>query len=266
MSAFADRYGPWAVVTGASSGLGEGFAHALAARGVRPLLVARREDELTRVAADVEREHGVACEVLAADLADPGAVDAIVAVTVGKDVGLVVGNAAFNPAGAFVDNDRAAFERVLDVNVRANLALAAEFVPRLRTRGRGGLLFVASVEAYFGAPYSTVYAASKAFVLSMSEGLWGELKGSGVDVLALVPGPLDTPLFQSREVKAPAMSPRKAAELGLKHLGRGPSYVPAVMDRWSFRMLRALPRPTAVRLLGFGMRRMVERLRARGRL
>jgi short-subunit dehydrogenase len=264
---WAQRYGPWAIVTGASSGLGEAFAHAIAARGVRPLLVARRADDLARVAADVEREHGVTCEWHALDLADASFVDALLDATQDKDVGLVVGNAGFNPPGAFTDHDRAALERVLDVNARANLLLADAFVPRLVARRHGGLLFVASVEAYFGVPYSTAYAASKAYVLSLAEGLWGELKRAGVDVLALVPGPLDTPLYRSREAPFPAMAPRTAAELALDRLGRGPSFVPAATDRWTFRTLRALPRPTAVRLMGFGLRRTLERMRRKsGRL
>jgi short-subunit dehydrogenase len=263
---FADRYGPWAVITGASSGLGEEFAHAVAARGVRPLLVARREDELARVAADVQRASGVTCERLALDLAEPAFLDQLSEATAGKNIGLVIGNAGFNPPGAFGAHERATHERVLDVNARANLLLAQAFLPRLVGRGRGGLLFVASVESYFGVPYSVGYAASKAYVLSLAEGLWGEAKRAGVDVQALVPGPLDTPLFQSRQVRVPAMAPRRAADRALDHLGRGPSYVPAASDRWAFRILRALPRRVAVRAIGFGMRRTIDRPRRKGGL
>jgi short-subunit dehydrogenase len=262
---FADRYGPWAVITGASSGLGEAFAHAVAARGIQPLLVARRADELARVSASVERSSGLACRRLSLDLADPAAADMLLDATADVDVGLVIGNAGFNPPGAFAEHDRALLERVLDVNARANLLLAHGFLPRLAARGRGGLLLVSSVEGYFGVPYSTAYAASKAYVLSLAEGLWGEARRSGVDVLALVPGPLDTPLFRSRGVRVPAMAPRTAAELALDQLGGGPSYVPARLDRWMFRILRALPRRSAVRLMGCGMRRTVGRLARPGR-
>jgi short-subunit dehydrogenase len=218
------------------------------------------------VSADIQREHDVRCESLTLDLADPAFLPALLDATGDKDVGLVIGNAGFNPPGSFGDHDSATLERILDVNARANLVLTSAYLPRLVERGRGGVLLVASVESYFGVPHSTVYAASKAFVLSFAEGLWGEMRASGVDVLALVPGPLDTPLFRSREVRVPAMSPRKAADLGLDHLDRGPSFVPAVQDRLLFRALRAMPRRTAVRLMGFGMRRTVERLRRKGRL
>lgn len=263
---WADRYGPWAIVTGASSGLGEAFAHELAARGVHPLLIARREDELARVADEVQRRYGIACEWLALDLADRDAITRVVDATASKHVGLVIGNAAFNPPGAFTDLDRASVERVLDVNVRANVLLAAEFVPPMVAARSGGLLLIASVEGYFGMPYSTSYAASKAFVLSFAEGLWAELRPSGVDVLALVPGPIDTPLFRSRQVRAPALSPQRTAQRALAHLDRGPSFVPGHWDRWLWRGLRALPRRTGVRLMGRAMRRMVDRLRRTGTL
>jgi hypothetical protein len=263
---WADRYGPWAVVTGASSGLGEAFAHQVAARGVHPLLVARRDDELVRVSEDIEGRHGIACQRLAVDLGDRDFVARVLDMTKDKHVGLVIGNAGFNPPGAFADLDRASLERVLDVNVRANVLLAEAFVPAMVAGGSGGLLLVASVEGYFGMPYSTSYAASKAFVLSFAEGLWGELHRSGVDVLALVPGPIDTPLFRSRQVRAPALSPERTAQRGLAHLDRGPSFVPGHWDRWLWRVLRALPRRTGVRLMGRAMGRMVQRLRRDGNL
>lgn len=229
-------------------------------------MVARRAAELARVAADIEQAHGVTCECVSLDLADVRFADVLLEATRDHDVGLVVGNAGCNPPGAFSDHDRESVSRVLDVNARANLLLASAFLPGLRARGHGGLLIVASVEAYFGVPYSAAYAASKAFLLSLAEGLWGENRSSGVDVLALVPGPIDTPLFRSRQVRVPAMSARKVAELGLDHLADGPSFVPARADRWTFRLLRALPRPVAVRLMGAGMRWTIERLRRRGGL
>lgn len=263
---WADRYGPWAVVTGASSGLGEAFAYEVAARGVHPLLIGRREAELVRVADEVERRHGIACERVAVDLADSDAIARVLSATADKHVGLVIGNAAFNPPGAFADLDRASLERVLDVNVRANVLLAEAFVPGMVAGGCGGLVLVSSVEGYFGMPYSTSYAASKAFVLSFAEGLWAELKPSGVDVLALVPGPIDTPLFRSRQVRAPALSPQRTAERALAHLDRGPSFVPGHWDRWLWRALRALPRRTGVRVMGRAMGRMVDRLRRTGGL
>jgi short-subunit dehydrogenase len=257
---FCRRYGPWAIVTGASSGLGEGFAHALGARGLHLILVARRLDELKRVASDVERNHAVSCVCVSVDLADADFIDVIEDAARARDIGLVVSNAAYNPAGAFEQLDRAGIDRMLAVNARATVLLAEAFSARLRNRGRGGLLFVASVEAYVGMPYSTLYSATKAFVLSFGEALWGEHLRSGVDVLVLVPGPVDTPLLASRKVRSRGMAPRAVAEIGLDNLSRGPSVVPGAGNRWATRLMRTLPRRWVVRLAEPALRKMVSRL------
>lgn len=257
---FAERYGAWAVVSGASSGLGEAFAHALAARGIKPLLIARREEELRRVAAEVRRRHGVDCEWLALDLADAGFIDVLKARCAGRDVGLVVGNAAFNPAGAFGQMPREMLMRMLDVNARANVLLAETFLPMLKARGRGGLLLVGSVEGFFGTPYSACYSASKAFVLSLGEALWGEMRAAGVDVLVLAPGATATPLLASRDFggrRIPTMTPEAVARIGLDHLGMGPFVVPGSGNRWLFRILRRLPRRWVVERVGRVMRGIV---------
>lgn len=257
---FADRYGEWAIVTGASSGIGEAFAHAVAARGIRPLLVARREDELRRVAADVLGQTGMPCECLALDLADPGFADRLRDACAGRDVGLIVANAGFNPPGAFLGTPRETLMRMFDVNARANLLLAEAFLPGLKARGRGGLLLVGSVEGFFGFPYSACYSATKAFVLSFGEALWGEMRPAGVDVLVLAPGATDTPLLASRDLgsaKVGMMAPAAVANIGLDHLGCGPCVVPGALNRWMFRFLRRLPRRWSVPLVGAAMRRVV---------
>lgn len=260
-SAFAERYGPWAIVTGASSGIGEAFADVLAERGLRVLLVARREAELQRVAEDVRARHGVECGTLALDLADRGFIDALMARCEGLDVGLVIGNAGFNPPGGFLDVSIEDRLRMVDVNDRANVLLADAFLPRLRQRGRGGFLLVGSVEGYFGAPWSAVYSASKAFVLSFGEALWGEFRETGVDVLVLSPGATDTPLLETRKLGergVPLMTPRAVAQIGLDHLGRGPSVIPGFGNRLMFRILRWLPRRWTVPMIGGAIRKVVE--------
>jgi short-subunit dehydrogenase len=260
---FRQRYGEWAIVTGASSGIGEAFAHSLAARGVRPLLVARREAELRRVAEDVRARHGVAADWIAVDLADAAFIDALTQACADRDVGLVVSNAAFNPAGAFLDHSRETLLRILDVNDRASLLLANAFLPRLVQRGRGGFLLVGSIEGFWGMPYSAAYSASKAFVLSLGEALWGEFRDKNVDVLTLVPGATDTPLLASRGIEGvKGMPPQAVAEIGLDHLGRGPYVVPGGVNRWAFRVLRRFPRRWTTVLGGKATRRMVEKLKS----
>lgn len=253
--AFASRYGPWALITGASSGIGEAFAHALAARGVRPILLARRVGELQRVAEEVGGESGIECDYLVADLSDPSFIDTVLEHCAERDVGLVVSNAGYNPGGSFHQRSRDELLRILDVNDRAPLLLAHAFVPRLVARGRGGLLLTGSIEGFLGHPHSATYSASKGFLQSFGEALWGELKARGVDVFVLAPGPTDTPLLRSRSSgKLPGtLSARAVAEFGLDRLARGPGGVPGQLYRWSTRLLGALPRRTAVRIMGAAM-------------
>lgn len=264
MNSFKQRYGEWALITGASSGIGEAFAHAVAIRGVRPLLLARNEQELRRVAADILRQHQVASDILVADLADPAFIQIVEDACVALDVGLVISNAGFNPAGAFLDHSRDTMLRMLDVNCRASMLLAQTFLPRLELRGSGGFILVGSTEGFFGSPYSSVYSATKAFTLSFGEALWGEFLDKGIDVLVVVPGATDTPLLASRKVEVKAMAPRLVAETGLKSLGKVPSIVPSAGDRWAFRIMRRLPRRWMVRLVGNALQRIVLNLKSDG--
>lgn len=265
--AFQQKYGEWAIVTGASSGIGEAFAHALAERGLRPLLVARRADELARVAADVQARHGVACEVLSLDLADPAFIDQLLAACEGRDVGLVVANAGYNPAGDFLSMPRDMLTRILDVNDKANMLLAHAFLPRLKARGGGGFLLVASTEAYIPTPFSSAYSASKAFVLHFGQALWGEFLDTGVDITVLCPGATDTPLLATRDMgghQIAAMAPLDVANCGLDYLGQGPSIVPGDRKtRIKQSIMNRLPRTWLLRKSAPIVRAMVERTMAK---
>ena len=253
---------PWAIVTGASSGIGEAFAHALAGRGLRPLLIARRENELRRVAAQIEARHSIDCEWLALDLADSDFIDALEEMTHDRDIAMVVGNAAVNPLGAFAHVSRDELMQVLDINDRANILLADAFLPKLEARGAGGFIMIASTEAMFGVPYSACYSASKAFVLNFGEALWGEYLDTGVDVLVVLPGATDTPLLASRdlgETNMTILSPECVVESALAYLGKGPTIVPGLRNRWTQRFMRRLPRTWMIRKLAPLVRAMVER-------
>jgi short-subunit dehydrogenase len=259
---FARRYGEWAVVTGASSGIGEAFAYALASRGVQSLLVARRREELARVAANILQNHGISSDILVADLAGPAGVEALRAACDGRDVGLVVSNAAFNPPGAFLDHAPEIFSRMLDVNCRASMLLANIFLPRFLARGRGGFLLVGSTEGFSGSPFSAVYSATKAFTLSFGEALWGEFRAQGVDILVLVPGATDTPLLASRKMqKVSAMPPGDVAEIGLINLPHGPYVVAGRSNKWMMRILRRLPRKWSVLIIGGAMQKVLKNLK-----
>ena len=181
------------LITGASSGIGEEFARQLAARGHGVFLVARRAERLSQLAAAIEREHGVRAAVEAADLADPAQVAALPAKVAesGLEVDLLVNNAGFTTVGDVHENPDRQLGMV-HVNIEALVALTSAYLPGMVERGRGAVLNVASTAAFQPIPAQAVYAATKAFVLSFTESLWSELRGTGVSATALCPGPVAT--------------------------------------------------------------------------
>jgi len=183
-----------ALVTGASSGIGAAIARELAARGHGVVLVARREDRLRELAAEIDREHDVRAETVAADLADAAARDLLVARLdeLGLGVEILVNNAGFGAYGAGIEIERDRLVEMVRVNCEALLDLQARFAPAMAARGHGAILNVASTAAFQPLPGSACYAATKAFVLSLTEATHAELRGSGVAVTALCPGPVRT--------------------------------------------------------------------------
>lgn len=182
------------LVTGASAGLGEGFAKALATEGANLLLVARRVDKLTRLGALLAERHGVRVEVLAADLAAPGAADRVIeeAKSRGLVIDRLINNAGFGARGAFVELARDEQRRMVTLNCTALMELCHAVLPGMIERKRGGILNVASTAAFQPGPWMAIYYATKAFVLSFSEALHEEVRGAGVKVAALCPGPTRT--------------------------------------------------------------------------
>jgi short-subunit dehydrogenase len=182
------------LVTGASSGIGEEIARQLAAKGHHVILVARRADRLEALAAELKQLHGTRAEVLPADLADPAARDRLVTQIEGIGVHLsaLVNNAGLGGSGFFAKADQEREREMVRVNVDALHHLTGAFVPGMVGRGEGAVLNVASLAANQPLPLFATYAATKAFVLSFSEALHGELSGTGVSVTALCPGPVPT--------------------------------------------------------------------------
>jgi uncharacterized protein len=250
MTAFAQRYGPWAVVAGASEGLGAAFATALADRGLALVLVARRRQPLEALAGRLPTRT----VTVAADLATPAGLDAVADAAADLEVGLVVANAAFAAIGPFVDADPAELDRVLEVNVRAPVRLARHFLPAMTARGRGGLVVMSSVAGQQGVPGIATYAASKAFGTVLAEGLWAEVRGRGVDVVACAAGAVLTPaLAASKPSRTPGeLPPEKVVEAALRALAaHRPRVVPGAVTRASAAVIaRLLPRRAAILLFG----------------
>lgn len=260
---FASRYGPWALVTGASSGIGEQFTRQLAARGLNLVITARRADLLEHLAAELRDGHGVQVHVLALDLSHQDFLSPLMRACAEKHIGLVVSNAGFGLKGEHHQLDPTRLTAMLNVNCHAPMLLAHAFAPKLIARGRGGLLFTGSIEGFIAFPWSTGYAATKAFVMALGEGLWGELRTRGVDVMVLAPGSTDTdaPKLQGidRSQLIGLISPQAVARQALDQLGQRPVLITGRVSRLLIGTLRALPRRLAVQLAGKGIKRALER-------
>jgi uncharacterized protein len=223
--------GKWALVTGASAGIGWALAEQLAAGGVNLVLTARRTDRLAKLAAELFSKHGVQVEAFAADLVQPGAAREIYAFTTGKgiEIELLINNAGF---GAFGNNHEIEESRLLEmiqVNCSAVVHLTRLYAPGMVQRGHGDLMIVASTAAFQAVPFIAAYAATKAFDLIFAEGIAEELRPFGVRVCALCPGSTTTEFQQVAQQPDRAFrvaeTADKVARVGLEGLAQGKSCV-----------------------------------------
>ena len=259
---FRARYGPWAVVAGASAGLGAEFATQLAAKGLNLILIARRGELLEALGAQLTAQFDIDARALALDLARADAADIITAETSEKEVGLLVYNAAFSAIGPFLDRTLDDHLREIDTNVRTPLRLAHSLGQRMRARGRGGIILMSSLSATQGSPLISNYAATKAYNLILAEGLWDELRAQGVAVLACCAGATVTPNYaESAPARSfGAMTPRAVVAATLAALGDEPSVIPGRGNQFAaFVLRRWLPRKIAIRLMGRVLRAMYVR-------
>jgi short-subunit dehydrogenase len=249
---FTERYGAWALVAGASEGLGAAFARALAERGMNLVLVARRKALLDELAEDLRGTFDVEIRCCDGDLASLSFLETLQAACSGLDLGLIVCNAAQAPIGEFASRDMEDLMRVVDVNVRAPVALLRTFLPRMTERGRGAVILMTSLTGNQGTPKIAAYAASKAFVRVLAESLWYELKDHGIDVIACCAGAVRTPGYRMAAGKdAPGtLDAEKVVEETLRALGHGPVVIPGFINRAAtVIMTRLLPRRTAIAIL-----------------
>jgi len=227
---FGRKYGPWALITGASEGTGAAFAHKLADQGINCMLIARRDGPLQSLAEEI-RAKGVDCVAASVDLSAADAADRVIAAAGNREIGLLITNAGADTNGSsFLKGDIASWDQLVTMNVLTTMRLAHHFGQAMASRGRGGILLVGSGACYGGLGGISVYAGAKAFVMCFGEGLWAELRHRGVDVLNLILGRTDTPahrkLLESKGafISDDMAKPADVAEIGLAQLPHGPIY------------------------------------------
>ena len=251
--------GTTALITGASAGLGAAFAEQLAARGADVVLVARREDRLRELAERIETAHRVQATVIALDLAKPGAAAELRAALDGRGIRVqtLINNAGFGMKGAFAEADPARIDEMVQLNVSALVSVTRAFLADMVADGRGALVGIASTGAYQPCPNMAVYGATKAFVLSFTEALAYETRGSGLAVLALSPGATRTEFFDVVGTDDAAVgrfqSPEQVVGLALRQLERGrprPSIVSGTANAVAAKLVGLMPRRATLALSG----------------
>ncbi|MDR9827672.1 SDR family NAD(P)-dependent oxidoreductase [Vibrio sp. FNV 38] len=255
---FKQKYGGWALVTGATSGIGEQMAKQLAEKGMDVVLVARREQELKDHAQALASQYSVKTDVIVADLATQEGVNKVKQTQ--HDIGLIALSAGLETNGAFEKLDLNGERRLLDVNVTSTMELSHHFSNAMVARGKGAILLVASMFGQMASPYFSTYAGSKAFVIGFGQSLYGELKPKGVDVSILSPGLTETSMATSTGVnwgKVPmaAKKPETVAKVALDGIGKRVVTVPGVRNNIMVFMSDLTPRKRMASM----MKRLLDR-------
>jgi uncharacterized protein len=260
---FAARYGSWALVAGASEGIGATYAEELASRGLNLILVARRAELLQSLAAKLSTNYSVETKIIPLDLSAADAVEQIAEHTKDIEIGLLVYNAAFSAIGPFLEQRIEDHVKEINTNSLTPLKLIYYFAEQMLRRGRGGIVLMSSLSAFQGSAYISTYAATKAFNIVLAEGLWEEWRQRGVDVLVCVSGAVKTPNYVASEPEQTGglgdmtMNPYQVVHEALNALGKGPYVIPGRMNRISsFVMRHLLPRKAAVKFMGRILKKM----------
>ncbi len=260
-----------ALVTGASSGIGAAFAAELASVGAHLILVARSEDKLHALADRLATQHAIRAEVIATDLSHADAAHNVFTEVQrrGLTVDILINNAGFGTYGPFETLDAEREQQEIRLNVATLVDLTHRFLPPMVARRQGAIINIASVAAYQPSPYAAVYGASKAFVLSFTEALWGEYRTKGVRILALSPGATSTEFFAvagaQGAVPGNMETPETVVRVGLRALEQGrPSVVSGRQNALLANLPRFFPRGFVVRLTLLALKQ-IERSARSGR-
>lgn len=227
------KYKEWALVTGASSGIGKAFAEKLAQYGYNLVLIARNEEKLTELKELLLKLYKIDIEIISIDLSDKNCFQLIETKIFDKEISLLINNAGFGFKGEFVDNDIDKYINMMDLNCAAPLYLTKIVTNKMKKKKTGAIIFIGSTLAFIPTPFNAVYSASKAFIESFACGLWYELKNYNIDVLCVNPGTTKTEFHKKAGLKQNTIcrSPEQVVDTALKHLGKKPSVIDGIINK-----------------------------------
>lgn len=231
------KYGPWALITGASGGIGEEFANQLASIGLNLFLVARSKAKLDELGNKLQKQNHIEIKTIQADLATEYFMDRIIKATDGYDIGLLINNAGKEDSGHFLNISIENHLQTLHLNTRAPLLLHHHFGKKMKDRKRSGIINMSSIVAFQGVPYIANYAGTKAYDLILSEGLATEFNTHRIDVLAITPGFTDTKLainYDFKGIPLKPMSVKKVVRNALNKLGHGRNAIPGGINNFLY--------------------------------
>ena len=254
---FQAKYGKWAVVAGASEGLGAAYAEELARRGLNLVLVARRSELLQVLANELSTKYPIQTKLIVQDLSAPDAAEQMVRCTADLEIGLLIYNAAFSAIGPFLQKSLDDHLKEIHTNALTPLKSVYLLAQQMLERQRGGIVLMSSLSAFQGSAYISTYSATKAFNIVLAEGLWEEWRGLGVDVLVCVSGAVKTPNYVASEPEPTGglgdltMDSDHVIREALNALGKQPYVIPGRVNRIaSFVMRHLLPRRAAIQFMG----------------
>ncbi len=258
---FLQKYGSWAIVTGASNGIGKEFAIQLAKIGFNVVLVARRKGLLEELSEQLESSYGTKCMSINLDLSHSDSANILDEMTSHLDIGLIVSNAGFGTSGKLIESKIDVEKNLVDLNCRSLMELSYIYGQKFAKKKRGGIILISSLLGFVGIPGSANYAASKAFVQSFGEGFHSEMKPYNVDVLTVAPGPVHTGFAEKANMKfILALSPESVAKDSINALGKKITLLPGFLTKFLYFSLQPLLlRNLRIMVMGFVMKTMIKK-------
>ena len=258
---FLQKYGSWAIVTGASNGIGKEFAIQLAKIGFNVVLVARRKGLLEELSDQLENSYGIKCMSINLDLGHADAANILDDMTSHLDIGLIVSNAGFGTSGKLIESKIDVEKNLVDLNCRSLMELSYIFGQKFAKKNHGGIILISSLLGFVGIPGSANYAASKAFVQSFGEGFHSEMKPYNVDVLTVAPGPVHTGFAEKANMNfILALSPENVAQDSINALGKKITLLPGFLTKFLYYSLQPLLlRNLKIMVMGLVMKTMIKK-------